>query len=234
MKVLITSGGTTENIDRVRGITNFATGSLGKIIAEKYIENGHFVILLAGRNAKLPDPSDKLKIVSISDTQSLDENMAKYVPQVDIVIHSMAVSDYSPIYMTDFNEVATSDNLNEFLNMKNSSKKISSKSDYQVLFLKKNPKIISKIKEYNQHIILIGFKLLVGVPKGELFSVARTSLKKNKADYIFANDLEDIFDGQHIGYLVDENGEKIAHTKSEIADLIFTTTLQKMKGEING
>ena len=34
MKILITSGGTTEKIDAVRGITNHSTGYLGKEIAE--------------------------------------------------------------------------------------------------------------------------------------------------------------------------------------------------------
>ena len=40
MKILITSGGTTEKIDSVRGITNHATGSLGKYIAEIFLQNG--------------------------------------------------------------------------------------------------------------------------------------------------------------------------------------------------
>ena len=42
MKTLITSGGTTEKIDSVRGITNHATGSLGKYIA-KFLK-GHIEI----------------------------------------------------------------------------------------------------------------------------------------------------------------------------------------------
>lgn len=36
MKILITSGGTTEAIDSVRGITNHATGKLGKSIADLF------------------------------------------------------------------------------------------------------------------------------------------------------------------------------------------------------
>ena len=41
MKILITSGGTTENIDAVRGITNHATGTLGKEVAECFLAQGH-------------------------------------------------------------------------------------------------------------------------------------------------------------------------------------------------
>ena len=40
MKILITSGGTTEKIDAVRGITNHSTGYLGKEIAELFLAKG--------------------------------------------------------------------------------------------------------------------------------------------------------------------------------------------------
>ena len=40
MKILITSGGTTEKIDDVRGITNHSTGYLGKEIAELFLAKG--------------------------------------------------------------------------------------------------------------------------------------------------------------------------------------------------
>ena len=40
MNTLITSGGTSEKIDRVRSITNHSTGQLGKIIAETFLNKG--------------------------------------------------------------------------------------------------------------------------------------------------------------------------------------------------
>ena len=111
MLILITSGGTTENIDQVRGITNFATGNLGKLIAERFLMANHNVILLAGRGAILPDPHPKLTILPISDVADLLVATAKWTPEADVFIHSMAVSDYTPIYMTDFETVAASSNL---------------------------------------------------------------------------------------------------------------------------
>ena len=69
----------------------------------------------------------------------------------------MAVSDYTPVYMAGFDEVEASQDLTEFLDKKNQETKISSKEDVQVLFLKKNPKIISLVKEWNPKIHLIGF-----------------------------------------------------------------------------
>ncbi len=86
-------------------------------------------------------------------------------------------------------------------------------------------------KKWNPAITLFGFKLLVNVPKEELFAVARQSIERNGADYILANDLKDIGENQHIAYLVDKTREIQAQTKDEIAQLILNTL---EKGEQNG
>ena len=220
MRILITSGGTTENIDQVRGITNFATGSLGKLIAQRFLMANHDVILLAGRGAVLPDPHPKLTILPISDVADLLAATAKWTPQADVFIHSMAVSDYTPVYMTDFDTVAASSDLEAFLSKKNPEDKIASQADYQVLFLKKTPKVIASIKQHKPDIILFGFKLLVDVPKEHLISVARSALTQNQADYVLANDLTEISETSHHGLLVSQEAIIEAHTKLEIADLI--------------
>lgn len=223
MRILITSGGTTENIDQVRGITNFATGNLGKLIAERFFMANHDVILLAGRGAVLPEPHPKLTILPITDVADLLSATAKWTPQADVFIHSMAVSDYTPVYMTDFDTVATSSDLQEFLAKSNTEDKIASQSDYQVLFLKKTPKVITSIKKHNPNIILFGFKLLVDVSKEHLISVAQAALSQNQADYVLANDLTEITATTHHGLLLSQNPKDAIieiNTKHEIADLI--------------
>lgn len=100
-------------------------------------------------------------------------------------------------------------------------KKISSDTDHLVVVLKKNPKIISLIKNLQPKTILVGFKLLVDVPMIELLNVAKASLEKNHADFILANDLAEIRDEKHHGYLINKQHKvKEAHTKTEIAELI--------------
>ena len=207
MKILITSGGTTEKIDAVRGITNHSTGYLGKEIAELFLAKGHQVTLVTTKTAVKPEPKENLKITEITNVESLLKKMEPLVKEHDVLIHSMAVSDYTPIYMTDFAELEDTEDLAQFLHKSNTESKISSASDYQVLFLKKTPKVISLVKQWNPAIQLIGFKLLVNVSKEELFEVARASLKRNKANIIVANDLSDITPDQHIAYLVDEKNE---------------------------
>ena len=222
MHILITSGGTSEAIDRVRSITNHSTGSLGKIIAETALAKGHQVTLITTPTALKPHPHPQLKLLVINNVKDLLTQMQKEVPHHQVLIHAMAVSDYSPVYMTGLDEVEKAPDLHGFLQQKNQETKISSKEEYQVLFLKKNPKIISLVKEWNPDLQLIGFKLLVAVSSEELIQVARESLVKNHASMIVANDLTKIQDGHHQAYLVTDDQVLETSTKTEIADTILS------------
>lgn len=221
MKILITSGGTTEKIDSVRGITNHATGTLGKYIAEAFLEKGYQVTLVTTKKAVKPKDHPLLTVQIITNVDSLLSTLEPLVKTHDVFIHSMAVSDYTPVYMTDLNEVEQAEHVSDLLNRQNTESKISSKEDYQVLFMKKTPKVISLVKTWNPDICLIGFKLLVNVSKDELFAVARESLQKNKARYILANDLTEIKGDKHHAYLLDESHVYEADSKKAIANLIF-------------
>ncbi|MFH0372672.1 phosphopantothenate--cysteine ligase [Streptococcus sp. A22] len=223
MKIIITSGGTSEVIDQVRAITNHATGTLGKIIAEQALARGHEVTLVTTKQAVKPTFHPHLTIVEITNVESLKETLEPLVKTHQVLIHSMAVSDYTPVYMTGLDEVRETEDITSLLEKKNTETKISSKADYQVLFLKKTPKVISHVKQWNPGIQLIGFKLLVDVPKEELFAVARDSIQHNKADYILANDLVDITADKHLGYLVSQTEAIPAATKQDIAQLILNT-----------
>lgn len=221
MKILITSGGTTEKIDAVRGITNHSTGTLGKYIAELFLNNGHEVSLVTTKSAVKPAENPNLKVYIVDNVATLMDTLKPLVKTHQVLIHSMAVSDYTPVYMTDLCEVEKSDNIAQLLTKKNTENKISSKSDYQVLFLKKTPKLISLVKDWNPLIQLIGFKLLVGVTKEELLNVARESLQKNKANYILANDLTEITPNQHHAFLLSEQSVEEVWTKEAIAKLLY-------------
>ena len=221
MHILITSGGTSEAIDSVRSITNHSTGSLGKVLAETALAKGHHVTLITTPTALKPAPHPDLRISLIRNVEELLAQMKQEVPQHQVLIHAMAVSDYTPVYMTGLDEAAKSQDLTTFLHQENQETKISSKDDYQVLFLKKTPKIISLVKEWNPAIQLLGFKLLVAVSAEELIQVARESLVKNHASMIVANDLTQIQNGQHQAYLVTNDQVLQASTKSEIAEMVL-------------
>lgn len=221
MKILVTSGGTSEKIDRVRSITNHSSGRLGKIITETLLKAGHEVCLISTLQAVKPVSHPNLTIIEIKNTADLMKIMKDMVMDYQVLIHSMAVSDYTPVFMTGFEEVQASQDLTEFLDRKNQETKISSKNEVQVLFLKKNPKIISLVKKWNPKIHLIGFKLLVDVSQEHLIRIARESLEKNQADLIVANDLTQIHADQHVAHLVEKDSFKTATSKQEIADLLL-------------
>lgn len=221
MKLLITSGGTTETIDAVRGITNRSTGKLGKIIAETFLKHNHEVTLVTTKGAVKPTITENLTLHEVTNVDSLMTTLEQLVPKHDVLIHSMAVSDYTPVYMTDFETVAQTESLHSFLTQANTETKISSQSDYQVLFLRKTPKVISFVKKWNPDITLVGFKLLVDVSDDKLIAVARESLSKNKADYILANDLTEIKDGKHRALLVSDQDVLTVDTKEAIAQLLY-------------
>ena len=221
MNILITSGGTSEKIDRVRSITNHSTGRLGKIIAETFLDKGDQVTLVTTPKAVRPAAHPNLTIVQIENVAELLESLEPLVHTYDVLIHAMAVSDYTPVYMTGLETVSASSDLTEFLNKNNSESKISSQDDVQILFLKKTPKIISLIKKWNPDIRLIGFKLLVDVSDEELLKTARASLIKNQAEIIVANDLTEISNQEHKAYLVGKDNVTQAQSKEEIAQLLY-------------
>ena len=221
MKILITSGGTSEAIDSVRSITNHSTGHLGKIITETLLAAGHEVCLMTTKRSLKPEAHPNLSILEIKDTNDLFLEMKERVQDYQVLIHSMAVSDYTPVYMTGFEEVQSSSNLEEFLSKQNHQAKISSTDEVQVLFLKKTPKIISLVKEWNPAIHLIGFKLLVDVYEDYLIEIARKSLIKNQADLIIANDLTQISPNHHRAIFVEKDQLQTVNTKEEIAELLL-------------
>ena len=221
MNILITSGGTSEKIDRVRSITNHSTGQLGKIIAETFLDKGDQVTLVTTPNAVRPAAHPNLTIVQIENVAELHKSLEPLVHTHDVLIHAMAVSDYTPVYRTGLETVAASSDMAEFLDKTNSESKISSQDDVQVLFLKKTPKIISLVKKWNPDIRLIGFKLLVDVSDEELLKTARASLVKNQAEIIVANDLTEISNQEHKAYLVGNDTVTQAQSKEEIAQLLY-------------
>lgn len=78
MNVLITSGGTTEKIDRVRGITNHATGRLGSIMAKTFLDQGHRVTLVTTAQAIKPSDHENLTIYLVSDVASLMRHLSHW------------------------------------------------------------------------------------------------------------------------------------------------------------
>ena len=176
MNILITSGGTSEKIDQVRSITNHSTGQLGKMIAERFLDAGFPVTLVTSPTAVRPKKHPLLTTFLTANVAELQLVLKEQTTKHQVLIHAMAVSDYSPVYMTGFEAIKGASNLEQFLHCANQESKISSDDDYQVLFLKKNPKLIyintaETVISLEDSILtaflnLIGFDIIFFVPTG--------------------------------------------------------------------
>jgi len=240
MKILITSGGTSEQIDDVRKITNTATGRLGAIIAEGFTRAGADVCYVCTQGAHIPA---NVQVIRISSAVNLLHTMEHLLTEntFDAVIHSMAVSDYAVSGTASVAELARiaaeklsqtqPQNSNEtakiiqqtMLNSLNKPcGKLSSNIEDLAVFMHKTPKVIGVIKKLQPNTMLFGFKLLSEVGNAELLEAGHNLLVKNNCDYVLANDSSRIFGDNHEAILISPNREiKQLYTKQEIAKAII-------------
>lgn len=94
--VLITSGGTLEKWDRVRGHTNLSKGSMGCYLAEAALAAGADVLYMHGYFAQLPKNQDKMRTLQFEGIEDLGTKVHHAVQEqkVDIVIMAAAGSDW--------------------------------------------------------------------------------------------------------------------------------------------
>jgi phosphopantothenate-cysteine ligase len=83
--------------------------------------------------------------------------------------------------------------------------KVSSDEKSLLLVLEGTVKIISLFHSLSPASLVVGFKLLDGVPRETLLDRAYELLQKNHCAYVLANDLRDISGDHHVAYLVDKD-----------------------------
>jgi phosphopantothenoylcysteine decarboxylase/phosphopantothenate--cysteine ligase len=96
-RVLITAGGTQEQIDPVRFISNYSTGKMGIALAQSCARRGADVTLVCGSvTAPLYNPLGKIQRVDALCAQAMYEACIQAWPQQDIAILCAAVADFAP------------------------------------------------------------------------------------------------------------------------------------------
>ncbi|MDF2533880.1 MAG: hypothetical protein K0R18_37 [Bacillales bacterium] len=256
MNILITAGGTKEAIDKVRHITNMSSGSLGREIAayattKESIKEIHFV-----------GPKEAFPKVKFGDMQAVDKYVGYVVDSVedlsstlekilttkkiDVVIHSMAVSDYTVDYVCNLEDMVNG--IFEYMSVDteccpadvidyikkgefriDTNSKMSSKSEDPIIKLTPTQKVIGNIKKWAPDTVLVGFKLLENVSDDELIKVARQQMHKNKCDFVWANDIKRIRETGHQGLLIENDGVTCFHGKESIAKGIIDAVIHYVK-----
>lgn len=212
-KILVTAGATFEEIDPVRVITNKSSGKMGTSIAEQAFLRGADIILLRGHNSI--EPNYNLKEETFTTVNDIYNKIKKYIKNVDIVIHSAAVSDFA-------------------INNKKNTKIKSSKELH--LELAPTTKIFERLKKFSKKIFLVGFKAEYNVSEKKMIDSAYEILKTANADLVVANDVGKKGRGFDVDtnevFVVDKN-KKVEHIglddKKIVADKVLDIVVERVK-----
>ena len=256
-RIIVTAGPTEERIDSVMKITNMSTGSLGCTIAERLLKDHAVgqVIYLAPKLARRPcTDSGRFEYIRTFDADSMLNTLRCLLSDRDRP--SAAVGDYKARYSVRGEDLATEiakrvmnaphGTGSRFMDrdairdavldvIKNpacavdDAGKMSSYEPNLMVMMDLTPKVVGCVKKTSPGTRLVMWKLLDGVSVEQLFDVASALRKKNKADYIVANDLSHITEDGHWAMVIgpDENSpdghDRIiatCETKAEIADAV--------------
>lgn len=201
--VLISLGGTYEEIDPIRGISNRSSGKMGLELAKQaYIRGANLTILAARHDVVL---SKLFNVINTESSSLMNEKASELVPDFNIFIATAAVSDFEPIQKENF--------------------KISSSINLSLEF-KPIGKIIKRIKEINPDVFLVGFKAEYNISEDEMVECARRQMQNAGTDLVVANDVykegcEFGSESNEVLLVSDEVKKLPLNSKAEIAKSVF-------------
>ncbi|HVU32249.1 MAG TPA: bifunctional phosphopantothenoylcysteine decarboxylase/phosphopantothenate--cysteine ligase CoaBC [Opitutaceae bacterium] len=179
LRVLVTSGGTSEPIDGVRVLSNTSTGATGALIADELMRAGHDVLLVRAESASRASlaPAEET-FVTFAD---LDAVLARRLggEDFDAIIHAAAVSDFS-VASIEVNGTAWVPG----------EGKIPSAGE-PVLRLRRNPKLLDALRarSRNRGIRVVGFKLTRGADDAAARAAVASLFARGAVDFVVHNDL---------------------------------------------
>jgi phosphopantothenoylcysteine decarboxylase / phosphopantothenate---cysteine ligase len=94
-RVVVSAGGTREEIDPVRFIGNWSTGMQGYALARTAIARGAEVTVIAA-NVTLPDPAGA-KVTRVVSAREMRDAVVAAAVTADAVVMAAAVADYRPV-----------------------------------------------------------------------------------------------------------------------------------------
>lgn len=218
--ILITSGGTLEKWDEVRGHTNLATGTIGTYLAEQALVQGARVIYLHDYFAKVPEPRDGLVTERFEGIVDLGEKMRKRIGEADAAIMAAAVSDWVVDKITDSEGNVIGD-----------GGKMPSEVP-PVIHFKKAPKLITEIKKWNPDVFLAGFKLEHSSDREYLVNRALLRMKTWRSDIVVANSSASLHGTDALHLLVrPDGGVREFANKFETADALLEAIAEQLNGQ---
>ena len=207
MNVMVTAGATMEAIDPVRYITNHSSGKMGYAIARNAMLRGANVTLVSANSSEEVPPF--VELIKVKSAKDMFEAVKEKSSEMDFIIKAAAVSDYTPIDVSD-----------EKIKKKDGDLSIKLKrTDDILMYLGEN-------KKENQ--VLCGFAM----ETQNLIDNAKAKLKKKNADIIVANCLKEEGAGfkgdtNKVTFLTKDNIEKKElMSKDEVSEILLDKLLE--------
>lgn len=98
-RMLVSAGGTREELDPVRYLGNWSSGRQGYALASTAASRGGAVTLFAA-NTDLPDPAG-VRVTRVTSAAELREAMLAAAPDADAIVMAAAVADFRPATRSD-------------------------------------------------------------------------------------------------------------------------------------
>jgi phosphopantothenoylcysteine decarboxylase/phosphopantothenate--cysteine ligase len=99
-RIVVSAGGTREEIDPVRFIGNWSSGRQGYAVAAVAAARGAQVTLVAANTAELADPAG-VTVVPVTSARELRDAVTAAAKDADAVVMAAAVADYRPARRSD-------------------------------------------------------------------------------------------------------------------------------------
>lgn len=198
-KVLITSGGTFEKWDNVRGHTNLSKGTMGCYLAEAALAKGAQVIYMHGVFAQQPVNKEAMQLILFEGIEDLGEKLKNILQRehIDFVIMAVAGSDWliDKVFDQSGNELTEKGKMPS--------------DEPPIIHFKKAPKILAQIKNWAPQTTLVGFKLEATNDEAYLIERATLRMTAAKANYMVANSSQSLYGAMEPHFIIDQSGQTI-------------------------
>ena len=206
-RILITTGGTREDIDDVRFIGNRSSGKQGLAIARVAKARGAKVTIIAA-NLDSKELTD-YEVISVKSTSDLQTALSKTFDNCDILIMAAAVSDAKP---------------------KTTVGKLK-KSELTAIELSQNPDLLAELSARKSTQFVVGF---AAEERENLLTEGQRKLESKNLDLIYANDISsgEIFGSNETsGFLIDKSGviEVKTISKENLAGLLLDRVVERLQ-----
>jgi phosphopantothenoylcysteine decarboxylase/phosphopantothenate--cysteine ligase len=208
LRVLVTSGGTREPVDKVRVISNRSSGKMGRAIAREAYRRGAKVTVVAA-NMEGKDPG--YRWVDVETYAEVEEVTTALAREADALIMAAAVSDFTPA------------SVEEGKIRRGGTKELDLK-------LVPTGDILKAVRESNPKLFMVGFAATYGDPVAD----AREKLATKDVNLVVGNDISS--EGSGFGsdenevHVVGRKGERFVPRapKAEVARVILDALAQEI------